>query len=145
LWAITDAHPHTISSNNRFVCVALGAMICNENHYLELQDVKRLYATAINSDDDYMFDRADTHLHIKQQGELKQINMGFTQREKDRIETMADEIGLSVSGLIVMFFWMGAITSTTIDDVFVKYGNIIVSQFKRHMSSRLHNLSYSQF
>jgi hypothetical protein len=143
LWALTEAHPKTISSNNRFVSIALGAMICNENYYHELHEIKQLYSTAINSDDDYMFDRADTHSHVKQQGELKRVNIGFTQREKDRIETMADEIGLSVSGLLVIFFWIGINTSTTLDDVFFAYGKTIVSQFKKHINSRLYNLKFA--
>jgi len=142
LWAISDAHAKTLSSNNRFVSIALGAMICNEKYYHELKEIKSLYSTAINSDDDYIFDRADTHAPIKQQGILKQINVGFTQRERDRIDTMADELGITISGLLVVFFWMGVTTSTKLDPIFAIYGNSILNQFKRHLDSRLHNLEF---
>jgi hypothetical protein len=145
LWALTSEHPKTISSNNRFVAIALGAMICNEKYYHGIHELRSLYSIAINSEDDHLFTHADTHAPIIQRGPLKRINIGFTQREHDRIETLSDELGMTVSGLMIVFFWMGAVTSTKIDEVFIDYGESILLQFKKHMSTRVHNLSYNNF
>lgn len=145
LWALTSEHPKTLSSNNRFVTIALGAMICNEKYYHGIHELRSLYSISINSDDDYLFTHADTHAQIIQRGPLKQMNIGFTQRERDRIETMADELGLTISGLLIVFFWMGMVTSTRIDGVFIEYGESILLQFKKHMSTRVHTLSYNHF
>lgn len=145
LWALTAEHPKTISSNNRFVAIALGATICNEKYYHGICELRSLYSVCINSEDDYLFTHADTHSQIVQRGSLRQINVGFTQRERDRIETMADEIGITVSGLLVVFFWMAIVTSTSLDRIFIDYGESILSQFQKHMSTRVYTLSYSNF
>jgi len=55
---------------------------------------------------------------------------------------MSDELGLSVSSLLIVFFWLGIETSTKLDDVFTNYGKSIIAQFKRHIDYRLHALGY---
>jgi hypothetical protein len=142
LWALTEEHPKTISSNNKFVAVALGAMICNETYGYDMYEIKNLYNIAINSDDPYLFNTADTHVQIEQQGGLKRINIGFTLRERDRIDVLSDELGITTSGLLLIFFWMGMSTSTKINDIFGTHANTIISQFKKHLKRRLYALKF---
>ena len=145
LWALTEEHPKTLSSNNKFMAIALGAVICREVYSYEMGIIKDRYCNAINGDDPYLFNTADTHIPIEQRGGLKRVSVGFTLREKDMIEVMSDELGINISGLLVVFFWMGMSTSTKTNELFGDYANTIIDQFKKHLKLRLYSLRFDPF
>ena len=66
-------------------------------------------------------------------------------REKDMIESMSDELGINISGLLVVFFWMGMSTSTKTNELFEDYANTIIDQFKKHLKLRLYSLRFDPF
>ena len=142
LWALTKEHPKTISSNNKFIAIAHGAVICTETYGSEINDIRDLYNVAIDSEDPYLFNVADTHIQIEQQGGLKRVNVGFTLRERDKIDVRSDELGIGISGLLLVFFWMSMSTSTKTNELFGAHANTITSQFKRHLKLRLHSLKF---
>jgi hypothetical protein len=142
LRVITKSHPRTFASNNLYIAVQLGIQTLARDFSTDISDITKRYNEIVAGDNDFLFNRADGKHALSQDGQLKLKQIGFTLGQQDSLQMLAEELGITLSSLLVVAFWMAALTAPALDENFKRYGNYMLESFKQHLKSRRYELSY---
>ena len=123
-------------SGIRFVAIEVGILrICS--HYAgELEEISKL-VERVDGDGESAGDLEMLKvMSIAQEGSLKESKIGFTQADSEWISDLADEVGIRVSTLMLVAYWIAVLTCTYLPEDTRDYGEGIIKKFEKLLKMR---------
>jgi hypothetical protein len=142
---IQGQHNKTMESSIRFLCYMNGWDIFKERYKKEIEHCETLYRAKSNSADMELYNiMRKSKLTIKQDTYAARPETGFTPTDRELIQTLAKWLGISDTGLLVVFFWVSAVGSNGIMDHLKEHGKEIEASFELQFKLRVHNLGFKR-
>jgi hypothetical protein len=141
---IQDGHFNIRESSVRYLCYKNGWDMFKELYQKEIMHCTSLYKEKSRSPDVELYGSMRSRKPIPQNDGRVPAETGFTHGDKEAIMQLAKVLGVTPPSMLVVFFWLSAGNSTSVEQHLLEYSAKMRNRFELHLKQRVHQLGFKR-